>query len=732
VTRGLALPTAVVVAAALAGIARPASSQNSPYADQATAALVARARQRHLHQDSLVRDYRALVRTRFDASAGKSRFARSMPLLAHESVARVTWRAPNDLRVELLGARTKSQLSRFLPRDADVKDENIRVSFGDRPWFVPRALGDSVRLLGVPETAALHPLAPGAEAYYDYAITDSVTMYLPSHTLRAIAIRVRPRKLGPSLVAGDMWVDAETADVVRLMVTFLGEYLWDAPDSGASPKDSADARNDSRRAQDLLTIQADLEYSLLDDRYWMPYRQVLDITAEVNFLIRLAAPFRVITTFSDYRVNTDAPIAFEVPADSLSDRRTSRRYCPRCGDDERERKAEDVGYSRTGTWSNGRWEMEVPPADSLFAYPWTDTLRLEVDDATAEHIRQSVAELARLKEELPADLLLRRRFGLAWEDVADLVRFNRVQGASVGLGVRLRPRIAFTNVVLSGRYGFTDHRVTGSALLRRDAPGGLFEARAFRDVVEAEPWTQGQGIGNSMNALFAAHDDADYYLATGGAIGFTPFGGSFEDVDFRIGVEHQGSMDALATSGLNDALGGSGLFPSNPAVAGGDYVRASIRPTRRIGWSTLSFGVEGLVSDSLVGGRGWVAAQMPFRVLRHTGTLTLRTGYAVGDSIPQLQFRAGGPWTVRGYDYGFRRGAGAWSAQLDVALRRGWLWAPVVFADVGDVYRSGPFDPLVGLGGGVSFLGGLVRFNGSWGVNPESGFRFDLLFRAPR
>ena len=123
---------------------------------------------------------------------------------------------------------------------------------------------------------------------------------------------------------------------------------------------------------------------------------------------------------------------------------------------------------------------------------------------------------------------------------------------------------------------------------------------------------------------------------------------------------------------------------------------------------------------------------MPFRVVRHTGTLTVRTGYALGDSIPQLQFRAGGPWTVRGYDYGVRRGAGAWSAQLDVAIRQGWLWAPVVFADVGDVYRSGPFDPLVGLGGGVSFFGGLIRFNAAWGVNPTTGFRFDLLFRAPR
>jgi hypothetical protein len=711
---------------------RPARAQHSPYANAETAALVRRARERHLHQDSLVRDYRAIVHTRFDASAGKSRFARMVPLIAHENVASVTWRAPNDLKVMLLGARTKSQISRFLPRDADVQDENVRVSFADRPWFVPRALGDSIRLLGVPETAALHPLAPGAEAYYDYAISDSVTMYLPNHTLRAIAVRVRPRREGPALVAGDMWVDVETGDVVRLMVTFLGDYLWETPDSGATAKDSADARKDSRRAQQILTVQADLEYSLLDNRYWMPYRQVLDITAQVAFLIRLAAPFRVITTFSDYRINTDAPLAFEVPADSLAGRRTSKRYCPRCDDDESERHAEDVGYLRTGTWSGGRWEMVVPPIDSLADYAWTDTLRLQEDEATAEHIRQSVAELARLQEDLPPDLLGRRPFGLAWEDLADLFRFNRVQGASAGFGVKLQPHLAFTTLFVSGRYGFADHRLTASALLRRDAPGGLFEARAFREVAEAEPWTQGLGVGNSLNAVFTAHDDADYYLTTGGTLQYMPYHGSYHDVELRIGAEHHGAMATRASSGVNDFLGGTGAFPANPMIAEGDYLRASVRTSRRIGWSTITAGVEGLGSDSLIGGRGWISATVPFRVVRHTGTLTVRTGYAVGDSIPQLQFRAGGPWTVRGYDYGVRRGAGAWSAQLDVAVRQGWLWAPVVFADVGDVYRSGPFDPLVGLGGGVSFLGGLIRFNAAWGVNPTTGFRFDLLFRAPR
>jgi hypothetical protein len=710
-----------------------AEGQGSPYADAGTAALVALARARHLRQDSLVRDYQALVTTRFDASAGASRFARQSPLLAHETVARATWRHPNDLRVEVLGARTRSQLERFLPAEAEVRDSDVRVSFGDRPWFVPRALGDSIRLLGIPETAALHPLAPGAEAFYDYAVVDSVSMLLPGRSVRAIAIRVRPRTLGPSVVAGDLWVDAESADVVRLVVTFLGEYLWDAPEADASAADSAKARRDSRSAQRFLTVQADLEYSLHENRYWMPYRQVLAITAEFDVLVRVALPARVITTFRDYEINTDRPLVFDAPEEEWTDSTSSRSYCPRCGEDQRGRRRREVGYARIGTWDQGRWEVVVPPVDSLDGYAWRDTLRLALDPAAEEHIRRSVADLARLNEDLPPEMLMRRRFGLAWETVGDIARFNRVQGFSAGLGVGLRPGIPFTRVVLSGRYGFADQRVTGSALVRRDAPGGLLEARVFHQVLEAEPWTRGQSLGNTLNATFAAHDDADYYLGSGASLAFTPYHGSLADVEFRLGAERHRTMDAVTSSGVNDFLGGSGVLPPNPPVAGGDYLHASISPSRRIGWATVKAGVEGLVSDSLAGGRGWVTAVLPFRALRRSGTLTLRTGYAVGDSLPQLEFRAGGPFTVRGYDYGYRRGAGGWSVQFDWALRRrGWVWTPVVFADIGDTYEGGGFDPLVGVGGGLSFLGGLARLNAGWGVNPETGFRFDLLFRAPR
>jgi hypothetical protein len=703
----------------LAAPAAAAHSQN-PYADRATQALVDAARARHQHQDSLVRDYRATVTTRIDASAGRSRFARQFPLIAHETRGRLAWRYPNDLRMDVQGVRTASAF-----RDVDVE-----MGY-DRPWFVPRALGDSIRLMGgIPETAALHPLAPGAERFYRYAIADSIIVQLPGKTVRAIGIEVTPVRLAPSMIAGMLWVDADGSDVVRLQGTVLGDYVWDAPDSAATPKDSAEARRDNRMAQRFITVQVDLEYALLENRFWMPFRQTLALLLEVEFIVKGAMPVRALTTFSDYEINTDAPIVFAEVADSLL-RRGGRTLCPDGEERCPRRDREGRGFLRAGLWEEGRWEVRVPSRDSMADYHWPEPLALELAPEDEARIRESIADLSRQMERLPDEWAGRRALSLDWERLADIARFNRVQGLSLGAGVQFRPGPAFTTLDAAARFGLADERVTGSLTWRREAPDGGLEVRAFRTVLEAEPWSRGQSLGNTLNATFAGHDDADYYLALGGSVRYLPYHGVLEDVELTLGFERHRSMVTATGSPVNDFLGGTGVFPPNPAIAPGEYVRGALSRHRRFGPVDLRLGVEALVGDSTAG-RGWLDLRGRFEVAGRRGAVTLRSAYALGDTLPQLFFRAGGPATVRGYDYGARVGRGGWSAQVDLALSRRWLLAPVIFADVGDTFRSGPLDPLVGVGGGISLLGGWIRANGSVGLNPKTDFRFDLLFGAPR
>jgi len=738
-----------MVQAVLAGLLllSPQQSDTATFRDGVTAELYARARVRHIAQDTLVQNYRAMVRTRMDASAGRSRFARQTALFAHESAAEVSWQAPNDLRVKVLGTRAHLPLIRILQglggdAEAEAEDELRRELVWDRPWFIPRALGDSIRLMGLPEHAALHPMADGATEFYRYAVTDSLQLITQSRTIRALKMRVEPKQPGAALVAGDMWLDAETADIVQFGMIFLGDYLWDTP-SGPTPEDSAAARKESDQAKQFLSVEAQVEYALVDQLYWMPYRQFLAITAEIPMFLNAAIPVRAVTTFTDYTVNSNPRIEFHTSeADLLEEMDEGRGREPTRvvlkaragqdarleveGDEDEERYAR--GYYRAGTWRDGRWEMDVPPADSLLGFEWDTELDTSYDVDEERRLRQTFAELSELSEELPPEWLGRRRFGVAWESVAEIVRFNRVQGLSTGVGYQIRPNMKFTSLLLAGRFGFSDKRLTGSVTLRRDGPSGRFDLKGFHTVAEVEPWTRGLGIGNSLNALFVGNDDADYYLTSGGSLAYTWNYGVLQNVEVALSYEHHETMDVATTSAIA-GIWGTGEFQDNLPVIEGWFARGSLARRDRLGGVTVGPGGDVLVGDDGSAGRLWVVVGVPFALPGLSGVLTARGGVMRGDSLPQMLFRLGGPQTVRGYTYGERTGREIWAAQLDLGLGRSRLVAPVVFFDIGDTFTS---DPFIGAGAGVSMLNGLMRFNLSKGIRPDRALRFDLLFRAPR
>ncbi len=728
---------------ALAGFAL--QSDTSTYADAATEALIRQARGRHAYQDSLVRDYGALVESRIDVGFGRSRFARIPPIVAHETAARIAWSLPNDLKVDVLGQRA---VTAFPEEFGDDDEDDVSAEF-DRPWFIPRSLGDSIRLVDneLPSTAALHPLAPGAGRLYHYAIVDSLVLSIPGRTVRVVGVRVEPKELGPSLIAGDMWFDQETLEVVRMTFVFVGQYNWVEPEEATS-EDSARARRGNRWAQRIVKLEADLEYALYERLYWMPYRQLLQLTVDIPWFVNLKIPIRFLTTFGEYTVNQSVLPRFEVPLDSVLEndeagdsrwRVRRQRRCPQM-DNPRPRDAPPMrcdsktGYSQGGrSETRGRWEIHYPPSDSLAAYDaWPDELTLELTPEDEERIKETIASLGELQEQLPAHWVGRMPHHLAFESFADIYRFNRVQGSSVGVGYQIRPGQPFVTLLAIARFGFSDRRATGSLTWRRDAPGGRLDVSAFRDVKETEPWTAGLGFGNSLNGIFAGHDDADYYLATGGGVSFLSYGrGLLRNAEFGVFFERQRSMLSVASSRISDGFGGSGTFPTNTPVAEGDHVRAYAARRSFVGPAELRTGLEGLVGGSISSGRAWGAVRVPFSLLRRTGEMNLRIGGLAGDLVPQMLYRVGGPETVRGFDYNTRMGRSFWSAQLDFALKPGALLAPVVFADIGDANFSGSA-PLVGIGGGLSIIQGMARINLAKGVWPDRGVRFDLLFQAPR
>jgi hypothetical protein len=706
------------------------------YADSATALLIARARERHLQQDAAVHDYQANLVTRLDASVGRGTFARLFPLAVEEQRSELSWQAPNDVKVITIGRRYRTAF-----RTADVN------SSWTRPWFVPRFLGDSIRLLSgedFPERAAVHPLSPGAEGLYEYAINDSMTLAIPGRTVRAIGVRVTPVRADASLIAGELWLDAQTAETVRLSFVFVGKRLW-IDTIGPTHRDTTRADRNDALVQNILRVSADLEYGLYERRYWLPYRQAVTLDVQLPWFKNLVLPVHFITTFSDVRVNQNRPISFTVlPPDTTKHKGRRRRgsATTRCGDslatgaqaDHLADRARE-GCITVGAWVGGRFEVDVPKDSVLLAYNgWTDSLNFDLSGADAQRLDEFRRDVLSTLARLPDSLTGQRRFGLAFDRLTDIWRYNRAEGASLGLGYEWRPGIPFVSVLAKARYAFTDGRLQGSLALRRDGLSSRWEAMLFREMREADRMAPGLTFSNSFTALSMARDDGDYVFMQGGELSYQRLLSPAVDLTLQARLVDESAPRFLAHDGFSELFGGSGTFAANGPVAAGRYFVASAELTggrMPVEWRA---GFEGTAGDGGEG-RGWigVTARTPPES-RVAVTATGWAGMGAGDSIPQREFRLGGLQTLRGYPAGAFRGGSAWTASLDLSLWRGGV-SPVVFVDAGQVApRLARFSgqPALSFGAGVSLLGGVLRLDGARPVAPNAKWRFNLTMGARR
>jgi hypothetical protein len=709
-------------------------STSSPYSSPAVQQLVERATLRRRAGDSAVSDYRARIHYRLTVGLGRRRWARVPTSAVEEQVADVQWQRPNDLRVDVVGRRSRS------------RSESFQLSsVWDRPWFVPRAVDDSVRIFSdeFPATGALHPLAATGPQWYRYSLVGGLSVTPGGGgTLRLLRVDVTPRRTGPALIAGQMWIDSATAEVVRLTFRYVGTGLWVKPDS-ATRADSSSARRINSLANQIVSVDADLEYGLQDVRHWMPRRQVVSGRVRIPLVSDLVIPFRAVTTFEDFEINTGRPIAFVLPLpatdhpDSLRALREARRDSLRA-----QRRGGDRGegdslrsWSYADRWAGGRYELHRPSNDSLGRFDdWLDSLSLDADPADARRARESESELARLAETLPDSLTGRRVHGVAYERLTDALRYDRVQGLSLGLGYRVRvPGVAFTDLYGTARYGFSDDRVTGRVSLIRDAPDGRVVLSGYRDVANVDPFAPAHGVGNSLNALFVAHDDGDYVLSHGGSAGYET--SLRTGLELAVGGRYERQTTAVrkASSEVNDFLGGSGGFPPNAPVDEGKFVGGHVRlsGTGDFRWQATA---------EVLGGEGTTTGRLFGELRRGFGkragvTIRLKGGIATAPTLRQVAFRLGGVGTVRGHQYGVRRGQAFWATQLDFAPLPGRL-RPVLFLDAGQAGAAGDLFAgrvLAGAGAGVSLFSGLLRFDLSRSLSPDDAtLRFDIVVQAPR
>ena len=711
----------------------------SPFANAATRTVVERAMVRQHTLDSAVTDYEARIRYRLTLSLGRRRWGVSAPAAVEEQDARVQWQQPNNVRVDVLGRRQRSA----------SKDLNLQ-SVWDRPWFVPRSLGDSVTIFSdeFPAIAPLHPLAESGPEWYRYELTDSLAITAPGgRRITVYELDVAPRRKGGSLLTGRLWVDAASAEVVRFAFRYTGTSQWVAPDS-PTKDDSTDARRANGLINRFFSLDVDLEYALQGGQYWLPYRQVISGRISVPLVSDLVIPFEAVTTFRDFEINTGrAPqFSMELPPDLPRD--SARALWRARQDSLRKARREGTGeiadslWSRdyAGWWTGGRFEVHRPPKDSLKLYAeWGDSLVIDESPEQVARRREIEGELAGLAEGLPDSITGRRRLGFSVERLSDVVAFNRVQGWSLGGGVGLRvPGVPYTTLYPSARYGLSDGRLLYKLAAVRNGPGWRLGLAGYRDIVDVDPFSPGRTVSNSVNALFTTHDNADYLEARGGDASLTLPVGLRTELRLSGRVEAQRSVATQARSGLNDLLGGSGDFDVNPAITEGTFAGfgATLRGGDAWRWSLTADGLTGAGSTT---GRLFGDVRHLFGADR--GVLVrLKGGVTTNDPLPQMAFRAGGQQSVRASDYGTQRGQSFWATMVDVTPWGG-TFRPVFFADAGWAGALDEFDrqkPLIGGGVGLSIYSsllrsGLIRFDLSRQFAPDRPtLRFDVIIQAVR
>jgi hypothetical protein len=347
-------------------------------------------------------------------------------------------------------------------------------------------------------------------------------------------------------------------------------------------------------------------------------------------------------------------------------------------------------------------------------------------------LQSSPDSTARSSPSPPADTVTHG--GFAFERLSDLFQYNRVQGVSVGVGYRVPLPGPFTAAYATLRYGMSDDRVTGRFSVVHDAPGWQLTVSGYHDVADVDPFSPGRTFSNTFDALFAGHDNGDYVLAGGGSAVLETSVGTRLDLRLGARLERQSGPRAVAESEVNDFLGGTGVFPPNwPAR----------ERTFGIGWARLS-GLGRLrwnVTVDVLGGAGQVRPRLFGDIRWHAGwrrgiTVQLKAGAGPEPALPQTLFRLGGLNTVRGFEYGSERGPAFWAGQVDVAPLGGKV-RPVIFLDAG---QAGAISDLVGstalIGGGVglSLLKGLLRFDLSRAISPDSNrkLRFDIVIQGVR
>ncbi len=692
------------------------------YLDAEARRLVAAARSRRETIDRSITGYRTTMRERI--GVGIRALRRDRMLYRRELALRIDWRRDSVTRIEVVGARQsvpaavpKPQLPEDLKRDAgdyafDPADDRLTVGFG-------QARHDSTQdsTKHHDDIEFKHPLAPGSEADYRFAIGDSsVVAFANGRTIRLRELKVIPRRLEFRLMSGSFWIDEESHAVVRALIRPARPFDFEQDVSDEDAEDIPGFIKPIRIEVRFLTI----DYGLWTGRWWLPRLIAMDAVATAGSIVQM--PMRYERLYDDYDVSGDtaAPLAPRPPVASAAEDSIARAACH-----EREER-EKISCK----CDNGRCEaftVYIPTdtnallASTALPPPFGSANDTLISQGEMQALTQGLGDLPQAPWQLHARP---PRWGLG--------RYNRIEGLAIGAKGQLD--LGRLTLDGTGRIATTDATLDVEGGVLRETGNAQFRLAGYYRLSAVDPTARSLGIGNSLNALFLGRDDGDYFRATGAELTIKPALTLPQNFAVRLYAERQRRAIKRTDFSIPNLINDLNVFRPNVTADSADQVGAVVMFRAQRGIDPA----RTLVSTDVTieGGAGtydFGRASATLRVNaplgpRVAGAIELAGGTSTGHVPIQSYWYLGGPGTLRGYDGAATTGDAYWRARAELANRwpaaRLVLFSDVARADLRE--RLSLAHPLASVGVGVSFIDGLFRIDLARAIRTPTGWRLDI------
>ena len=626
-----------------------------------TLALVQRAveRRQAVQADSALTGYKARAHgfLFFLAQVGEGLSEPPRLVKADELDVEVYWQAPNRSKQVILGWRDGA----FLPTDINYHRDHLGIVTNNFGSVIRIGEGDEVR-------DVVHPLSPSGLSQYDFALADSAAIHTPQGEVTVYQIEVSPRSFDRPLVVGTLYLDVATAELVRFRFSFTPPAYLD------------------RQLEDISVV---LENALFENRYWLPYRQEIEIRRRATWLdFPARGIIRGRWVIDGYELNP------ELPAGLFAGPAIAGLLRPARGD--------------------SAWSESLERAIASVAQPVNqqdmDALRVEVERIAASRVLSG----------LPSSRA-------AAGSLSDLAHVNRVQGLTLGFGgvigleksrVEFRPWIS---------YGTSDHRVLGSLTSSWSSGGARLSLLASRRVSDFSDLRVIAPMMNSILAQEGGRDHGDYVLLHAVDAGLRQRLSGRTSVSLDLGIEESRSVATTASPAR-------GSYRANPALGSGTYRVARVGLDRAGGGIGIQRDLQARLSlEAGEGPSDYLRATAEGRWSAGLGrTELLAWGYlGVGTARlpPHRSFVLGGRGTLVGEPFRAYGGPEAGLAHLEWRFE---VPTPAIslgsFASTGHRMTVAPF---LALGYTGRPLAGLP-WTGTDGVRPVAGLALEWFMRLLR